>query len=64
MNQQAAFTKPGHTYPGYLNVTRDGDAVTVTVRGDARDGACGPMVSLPLTWNEWLSFLAEVKDRL
>jgi hypothetical protein len=65
MTQQAAYTKPTSPYPGYINVTRDGDDVTISVRGDARDdGQCGPLVALNLTWSQWLSFLAEIKDRL
>jgi len=63
--QQAAYTKPGSAYPGYINVTREGDDVTVTLRGDARDnGDVGPLSTLKLTWQEWLTFLAEVKYRL
>lgn len=62
---QAAFTKPTSPYPGYINVTREGDDVTVSLRGDARDnGECGPLSTLRLTWNEWLTFLAEIKYRL
>jgi hypothetical protein len=63
-NSQAAFTKPSVQYPGYINVTREGDQVTVSVRADARDGECGPLVSLPMTWANWVSFLAEIRDRL
>lgn len=29
-----AFTKSGGSYPAYVNVTRDGEAVVLTVRGD------------------------------
>lgn len=64
VNQQAAYTKPGTTYPGYINVTREGDEVTVTIRGDARDGQPGPLASLALSWAEWRRFEGEVKGRL
>ncbi|MBB3297885.1 MULTISPECIES: hypothetical protein [unclassified Rhizobium] len=63
--QQAAFTKASSPYPGYINVTREGDDVTVTVRGDARDnGDCGPLATLKLTWQEWLTFFDTVKYQL
>lgn len=29
-----AYTKPGSEYPGYVNVSRDGETVTLIVRGD------------------------------
>ncbi len=29
-----AYTKPGGSYPGYINASRDGDQVVLTVRGD------------------------------
>lgn len=29
-----AFTKSGGSYPAYVNATRDGEAVVLTVRGD------------------------------
>ena len=65
MAQQAAYTKHTSPYPGYINVTREGDDVTVSVRGDARDdGQCGPFVTLRLTWSEWKAFLFEVEHRL
>lgn len=64
MSHQAAFTKLTSPYPGYINVAHDGDAVTISLRGDAQDGNCGPLVKLPLTWGEWLEFLNEVRTRL
>jgi len=61
---QAAYTKKDTIYPGYVNATREGEHVTVTVRGDARDGNVGPMASLKLTFGEWRQFLSEVEHRL
>lgn len=29
-----AYTKPGASFPGYINARRDGETVTLTVRGD------------------------------
>lgn len=29
-----AYTKPGGSYPGYINASRDGDRIVLTVRGD------------------------------
>lgn len=63
--KQAAYTKRSSPYPGYINVTRAGDDVTVSVRADAReDGQCGPYVTLKLSGEEWRSFLFEVQNRL
>jgi hypothetical protein len=63
--QQAAYTKQTSPYPGYINVTREGDNVTISLRGDARDnGECGPLSTLKLTWNEWLMFMDDIKYRL
>ncbi|KAA0697401.1 hypothetical protein DTW90_18395 [Neorhizobium sp. P12A] len=63
--QQAAFTKPTSPYPGYINVTREGDDVTVSLRGDAREnGDVGPLSTLKLTWQEWRQFLDEIEYRL
>jgi hypothetical protein len=40
-----AYTKPGGSYPGYINASRSGDRIVLTVRGDPthRDAAfiCG-----------------------
>lgn len=33
-NCLAAFTAPGSEYPSYINITRDGDDVIVTVRAE------------------------------
>jgi len=62
--REAAFTKAEASYPGFINATVEGEQVTVTVRGDARDGAIGPLVSLPLTMSQWRVFLTEIDMRL
>ena len=62
--REAAYTKLDPIYPGFINVIREGDAFTVTLRGDARDGTCGPQVSLELTDSEWQIFVAEISHRL
>jgi len=63
--QQAAYTKQTSPYPGYINVSREDDQVTITLRGDARDnGECGSLTTLKLTWNEWLMFMDAVKFQL
>lgn len=33
---EVAHTKPGHSYPGYLNLKRDGQEFVLTVRGDPK----------------------------
>lgn len=64
-HSQAAYTKQTPSYPGYINVTREGDAVIVTVRGDARDdGSEGPLATLRLTRPEWLAFHIDAGFRL
>lgn len=64
MMGQVGFTKPGVDYPGYINVTREGDTVTISLRGEPRDGQVGPFVTMKLTWAEWRTFYADIADRL
>ncbi|MDR5728241.1 MAG: hypothetical protein RB191_12510 [Terriglobia bacterium] len=62
---QCGWTKPSSNYPGYLNVTRDGDNVSVTVRADASaDGKCGETISLTVTFEQWQKFFRDIADRI
>lgn len=61
---EVAFTKPGSHYPAFINVQRKDDTVTVALRGDARGDACGNIVSVQFTFNEWRAFFLDLKDRL
>lgn len=61
MNGQVGYTKPGVNYPGYINVTREDEKITVTIRQDARpDGHEGPMATLALSFAEWTDFLRQI----
>lgn len=66
MSDQEAFTVPPgryRSYPEYLNVTRDGSTVRVTVRGpevyNAEKGwyECGQSIAMTMTLDEWEEFV-------
>jgi hypothetical protein len=61
---EVAYTKPGSHYPAFINVQRKDDTVTVTLRGDARGDACGNIVSVQFTFEEWRGFFQNLYARL
>lgn len=63
----AAFTKPGFSYPAYINISTGPaeNEMTVTLRGDAdKNGACGADVQITLGPNEWRKFVEELKHSI
>jgi hypothetical protein len=58
-NQIGSTENTGDQYPGYLNVTRDGENVTVTVRSGKHDDAPGQIGVRRLTRSEAISFFAD-----
>lgn len=63
MSDQAAFTKAGANYPGYINARIDGENVIVTIREDAdEEGNEGRTVSLKLAHVEWHGFRQSISN--
>ena len=60
---EAAFTTAAQPYPAFVNAQREGDKVTLTIRGEARDGNVGPRASISMDVSEFLWFLGELKFR-
>lgn len=56
---EAAYTKPGTTYPGYVNIQRDeAGAFIVTARGDPVDGKCGETVRIAIDEDDFYQLMA------
>ena len=55
MTKVVALTKPGSSYPGYVNVTKSDDGgVVVTLRSDPDpDGREGKTATLVLDAHQW-----------
>lgn len=58
-----AYTKPNANYPGYINASRDGDRVILTMRGDPT--SCvqifeAKTVTLSLSTDEWAAVVAAI----
>ncbi len=64
--RQWAFTAPGASYPGYLNVSeRDDGAFSVTVRSPAKqDGSCGEVSVITMDGADFMLWLGEINDGL
>lgn len=65
----AAYTPSTSPYPPFINVSRDGDDVTITVRDPAGPGEfskedCGKTGSLKVSGAVWDGFMAELLKRI
>lgn len=60
---EAAFTKGDQPYPAFINAQREGNTVTISVRGDARGGNVGRRASITMSIDEFIWFLGEAKFR-
>lgn len=62
----AAITAPGHIYPEYISINVvDPGVIRITVREEPSPlGACGDIVSIDLTTQQWSHLLGQIGQML